>query len=130
MVISGEVKEYLDRKLDSISKLADSMDPSALLDIELERTTKHHQNGDIYRAELNLTIFGAILRAEEEEFDIKAAIDEAKDEMLRILKTKKGKRESVVRRSARYMKDVVRGIYQWPIRRVRAWRGLPKPPQE
>lgn len=45
------------------------------LRIELSRTTKHHQKGQVYYAEANLKIAKTLLRVEVKEYDIRAALN-------------------------------------------------------
>ena len=112
MEIPAEIKNYLFEKLADIAKLADTMDPSSFVDVEIGRTTRHHEKGDVFRAELNLNIARSRIRAESESFDLKASIDNVKDQMLEELRSKKGKKESLFRKGARAIKEAVRNAYK------------------
>lgn len=59
-----------------------------LLEIELAKTTKHHQKGLIWRAEAQLNLPGlkSLLRAEAVAESLRAAVDEVKDELLKEIK--------------------------------------------
>ncbi len=61
--------------------------------VEIGRTTRHHQKGDIFRAEAQMRFPGKSIRAESERDDLKLAITEVKDELQRELKKYKGKYE-------------------------------------
>ncbi len=91
--LTSEHKSRVEEKMAQLEKLIDPNDESALADVELERTTNHHQKGEIFRAEINLHIAGAHLRAEETSEDIFVALDGAKDDMLRRLRKEKTKRK-------------------------------------
>lgn len=54
-------------------------------DVEIGLTTRHHQKGDIYRAEVNLEVPGTVLRAEAETDDITKSINEVHDKLKREL---------------------------------------------
>jgi len=105
--ITPNIKTYLQQKLDSLDKFL-SNDESIFADVELAKTTKHHQKGDIFRAEVNLTVPGRLIRAVAEEWDLRVAIDTVKDELQRNIKDVKEKNLSLYRRSARLLKKLLR----------------------
>src|SRR3972149_11821890 len=77
--LTGAIEIYLREKLDSLDKIL-PQDESISADVELMRTTNHHNKGNIYRAEVNLAVSGRLIRAAAEEWDLRVAIDAAKDE--------------------------------------------------
>ena len=82
---------YLDRKLKAVEKLLHPDDTLAAADIEVERTTRHHRQGEIFRAEINLRTAQGTFRAEAFGESVMAAIDAVKDEVVRQLAQKKDK---------------------------------------
>ena len=110
--LSQNVEEYLDKRLEAIEKLVDPENPTLLVEVELGKTTKHHQSGDIFRAELNLTIDGNSFRAVSEKGDLNSAIDEMRDEIINELRSYKGKRQSLVKRSGARIKALLRKFYK------------------
>jgi putative sigma-54 modulation protein len=74
------------------------------VEVEIGRTTKHHQAGDIFRAEINLSINGKLFRVESEQESLYAAIDEVRDDLEREIKKFKEKRETIFIRGARSIK--------------------------
>lgn len=110
--LSPSIEDYLDKRLGAIEKLIDTNNPTLLADIELGRTTKHHQSGDIFRAELNLTIDGDSFRAVSEKADLNSAIDEMKDEIVNELRSYKGRRQSLIKRSGARIKALLRKFYK------------------
>ncbi len=88
--------------------------------VEVGRTTFHHRKGDIYRAEVQLSIGGKSLRAESESEDLKTSITDVKDELQEELKKFKGKQDTIERRSKRIMKKL-RSIS--PLARFRKRKG-------
>ncbi len=109
--LRSEVREYLEKRLEAVGKIIDKNDPSLMIDAELARTTSHHQAGDIFMAEFNLHIGGEMFRAVSSREDFFMAIDEAKDELMRELRSYKGKRRSLLRRSGQRIKEIVKGVY-------------------
>jgi putative sigma-54 modulation protein len=100
-----EIENYLDKKLKSLEKFLSSFNRDLVkVEVEIGRTTKHHQAGDIFRAEINLSINGKLFRAESEQESLYAAIDEVRDDLEREIKKFKEKRETIFIRGARSIK--------------------------
>ncbi len=114
--LAPEITNYCQQKLDSLDKLLTD-DESAFLDVELGKTTEHHKQGEIFRAEINLHTAGKNFRAEAVGEDLYLAIDEAKDELLSEVKRYKKKQGAMLRRGGRMVKDFLRGVYNYKWRR-------------
>ena len=100
--ITGSVEDYLRKKIKSLEKLFKNYDEALMkAEVEVGRTTRHHQTGDIFRAEINLSVGGKLFRAESERDDIFAAIDEVRDDLEREIKKFKTKKETISIRGAR-----------------------------
>lgn len=112
LVVSPDISAYLNEKLKSVIKLIDPSDPTAMFNIELGLTTRHHQTGDIFRAEINLYRRGGNNRAVSEAGDIFSAIDLVKDQMLNELRGAKGRRLYFIRKSGRQVKEWLRRFYR------------------
>ena len=110
--LAPEITNYCQQKLDSLDKLLTD-DESAFLDVELGKTTEHHKQGEIFRAEINLHTSGKNFRAEAVGEDLYLAIDEAKDELLSEVKRYKKKQGAMLRRGGRMVKDFLRGVYNY-----------------
>jgi ribosomal subunit interface protein len=110
MSVTPDIKDYLDKKLEALEKLIDPNDTSVSCQVELGKTSNHHKSGDIYRAEINLMKDGKQFRAVAEQETIMAAMDEAKDEIVRELKSFKSKQMSLVRRGGAAIKDMIKGL--------------------
>ena len=106
--ISQELRDYIQEKINSLEKFAKVFQgknyyngfftkgkPKVEVWVEVGRTTKHHQKGDIFRAEAQMRLPGKSLRAESEKNNLKLAITEVKDELQLKLKKYKGKAEVV-----------------------------------
>ncbi len=67
-------------KIGSLDKFIGSMHGAEALEayVEIARTSKHHQKGDVFRAECNLELPGKLLRAEYEDWDARRAVDEVR----------------------------------------------------
>jgi putative sigma-54 modulation protein len=106
--LTPAINSYLENKLNSLDKLLPK-DESIFADVELAKTTRHHQKGDIFKAEINLTVSGKLIRAVAEEWDLRVAIDAVKDELQREIKGNKEKSESLYKKGARLFKKIIRG---------------------
>lgn len=114
LMLSDALTDYVNKKLEKIdSFLAD--DPTAQCDVELARTTDHHHKGEIFRAEIHIVAAGKNLYASSEKEDIYMAVDDAKDEILRELKSVKEKRFALIRRGGSRVKAMMKGL--WPFKR-------------
>lgn len=103
--ITQSVEDYLQKKLDSLEKFVKDFNQELLIaDIEVGRTTFHRKSGDVFRAEINLSLGGELLRAEAESDDLFAAIDEVRDDLELKIKKFKTKKETIFKRGARSIK--------------------------
>jgi ribosomal subunit interface protein len=109
MEITSRIKDYLFKKLEHAEKFIASDDTSALCDVELGKTTKHHKGGDIFRTEINLQVAGKNFRAVAEEEDLFASIDIAQAEIIAELKKNKDKQVTAVKRGGAKIKSITRG---------------------
>lgn len=99
------VEEYVGKKLESLGKFLKNFNQEIIkAEVELGRTSYHHKSGDVFRAEINLSIDGRLLRAESETTDIFSAIDEIRDSLEQEIKKFKTRRETIFIRGARSIK--------------------------
>ena len=82
MELTDAIRQYVEERMLSVAKLVDD-DASAMVDVEVGKTSNHHNKGPYMRAEMNLTFFGNLFRASEEREDLYEAIDVCKDELKR-----------------------------------------------
>jgi len=110
--LTPNISEYADKRLEKITKMIGG-DPSFICDVELAKTTEHHKNGDIFRAEIHIVGKGKDLYASAEDSDLFAAIDAMRDEIIRELRASKGKRLSFIRRGGTQVKAMMKGMWPW-----------------
>jgi len=111
MQITSEIKDYLYKKLAHLEKFINQNDESVLCEVELGKISAHHNKGDVYRTEINLHIAGKNLRAVSEMDELFAAIDIAKDEMVRELQVNKDKKVSLMRRGGAKIKNLLKSVF-------------------
>jgi len=114
--LTSETLDYCREKLDGLDKLL-AVDESVFLEVELGKTTRHHKQGEVFRAEMNLRTAGRRFRSEAVAEDLYTAIDEVKDELSSEVKRYRKKRGTLIRRGGRLVKDFIRGVYNY-----RWWR--------
>ena len=110
MEIAPETMDYLDKRLSAVDKFVDPNDGSAIALVEIGRNSEHHKTGEVYRAEIKVHVAGKEFFTFSENIDLNSAIDVAKDEMLQEMRSWKGKRTSLIRRSGRSIKNAIRGL--------------------
>ncbi len=104
--LNQELRDYVDEKIGGLDKFLKNVDGNLEARVELAKTTRHHQQGNIYRAEVNLDFSGKVLRVEEEKEDLFSAIDGVEDELKRRIINYKDKRNTEMRRGARIIKKI------------------------
>ena len=90
MDLTEATKQYVDRRLSSLADICEKYSPCDVA-VEVGKTSQHHQKGEVFMAELNMTIPGETLRATSTQEDLYAAIDDAKDELKRQLVDRKAR---------------------------------------
>ncbi len=80
-----ELTDYLlkliDQKIKKIEKLLPE-NPDLIIDVELEKTTRHHQKGDIFRVEVQVEVPGGkMLRAVSKKEDFRSALTDVREEL-------------------------------------------------
>lgn len=89
--LTPEIKDYIQKKVDTLEKYLGTWKVIEAR-LEVEKTTNHHQKGEIFRAEFNLSLPGKLLRVEKTEKEILKAVDKVRDHMEVIIKRFKEKR--------------------------------------
>ncbi len=107
--LTPAIKDYIEEKVGSLEKFIHNSDPSVRAWVEVGMTTKHHQSGDIFRAEIQFRLPHTEkgVRTESEQETLYAAIDDAREEMKRELSRLKDKKTSRARKGARLFKKLI-----------------------
>lgn len=104
---SPALNGYLEEKLGPLEKYLKNFGTPHDLRVELEKTTEHHKTGPFFRAEANVSIPGAMFRAEQTAEDLYNAIDMLKDDVERQLSDYSDKIRSKARRAGREAKNML-----------------------
>ena len=110
VVLTGELKKFIEEKLAKLTALVNPRDTAAMIDVEVGTATGGQRSGNIFRAEINLQFAGTMVRAEAVGATLHGAIDEAVTEARRELRKTKDKRRDLMRRGATQVKEFFRGF--------------------
>ncbi len=102
--------EYAEKRLSGIEKYLHERENIHTLQLLLAKTTNHHKQGDIFRAEVTLSVNGRQFFARAEKDHIYAAIDEVREELIRELTGKRDRARTLIIRGARSIKKMLKGI--------------------
>ncbi len=108
--ITGPISDYVNRKISSLEKFLEKKSET-ICEIEIGKTTNHHKSGDIFRAEINLMEPGkGQVFATAEANDLYSAIDIIRDEAEREIVTHKKKKDTLFRRGAGQVKNLLKRL--------------------
>jgi len=92
--LTPALREFIEEKIGSLKKIVSKWEEkgSVMIDFEASRITNHHHKGNVFYAEINLSLGGKELRAERSAEDIREAITMVKNLIKEeIVKLKKDK---------------------------------------
>lgn len=104
--LTRELELFVHEKMGKLSKLIPADDTTALFEIELE--DRSHKTGAKYRAEVNYSSNGKVMRAEASEDTLHAAVDGVVGELWGRLRHLKTKHASIDRKEGAILKDFLR----------------------
>ena len=106
--LTPALKDYAEKRMKGIVKFTEG-DAEIMMDIG--KTTSHHKGGDIFQASANVTTpLGKTYHAVSQKADLYEAIDDVRSEIVHEITSAKGKRDSLFRRGARRMKNIIKGF--------------------
>jgi ribosomal subunit interface protein len=109
MELTGAISDYVNKRLSGIEKFVKEGD-RVIVYVEVGKTTNHHKQGDVYRAEFNIEISGTKYYTFSEKEDLYEAIDDAKGEVVRQITSNKDRKQTLFKRGASSVKKMLKGI--------------------
>ncbi|PIT91070.1 ribosomal subunit interface protein [Candidatus Kaiserbacteria bacterium CG10_big_fil_rev_8_21_14_0_10_49_17] len=106
--LTPEIEEYINKKVGTFEKHIHKDDESVKCEVEVGKVSEHHQSGDVYRTEVNITHDGKLFRAESKGESMNAALDSVRDEMEKQLRRHKKKKDSLLRRGGARVKGMLK----------------------
>ena len=95
--LTDSIRDYVQEKMDMLEKYLGNIQ-ILNCDVEVGMSVGGQQSGQIYRAEVNLSVPGKLLRVEKTEKNIYKAIDKVKDHLEILIKKYKEKKIDKKRR--------------------------------
>ena len=89
--LTDAIKDYVQEKMDMLEKNLGSI-KVLNCDVEVGMTSNHHNKGEIFRTEVNLSLPGEMIRVEKTEEDLYRSIDNVKDHLTMSIKKYKDKK--------------------------------------
>lgn len=102
------LQDYIEKRLGTLEKF---LGGQAQVSVEIGKTTLHHKNGDIFKAEI--TVFatdGGKFYVVSEKADQYESIDDATNELRQSLVSRKEKKQSLWKRGASKIKKILKGF--------------------
>jgi len=98
--LNKALSTFINEKIGDLERGLGKADSEAVeARVEIGKPSGHHKKGDIFYAEINLKMPGKLLRATSENWDLRIAITEVKDELQRQIRKYKEKMIAKNRRS-------------------------------
>lgn len=112
--LTPAISLYVTKKVESLEKFVGSVKKDAEIQawVEIGRISRHHEQGDVFKAEIQMKLPHASVMVNAEGEDLYAVIDKAKDEMQREIKKAHGKQITKFREGARKIKETLTGFYK------------------
>ena len=107
--ITENLKNVTENKLRSLDKFIG--EAPAICDVEFERVTNHHQQGDIHRVEVNLEVNGKLFRAAATADSFEKAVDEVRSDLDEEMRRARGKEGTMLKKGGRRLKEWLRFGY-------------------
>jgi putative sigma-54 modulation protein len=108
MELTDALSDHVNKRLSSLEKFVKTGSISGY--VEVGKTTNHHKQGDVYKAELDININGERFFAMSEQSDLYTAIDDAKEEIARKITHNKDRKQTLFKRGAASVKKMIKGI--------------------
>lgn len=106
--LTSAINDYVNKRLQALEKF--TKDKEIIAYVEVGKTTKHHKEGEIFKAEFNLEISGVKFYSVSEKEDLYEAIDDAKEEVVHQIKNDKKRKQTLYKRGASSVKKMLKGI--------------------
>lgn len=103
--LDEKLMELVEQKFSSLAKYIGE-ETDVLCEVEFEKETAH-QSGNHFRVEANLVVKGKLYRAQAKEESFEKAIDEVRAELDKELRRAGGKREAMIKKGGRKLKEMM-----------------------
>lgn len=108
--VTLEVTEKMERKLNALKKYLGNKDELVQVYVELGKISEAHQNGNVWRTQINLDVKGQRYHADSTADHIQTAIDLAVKELEAELRKATQRSKSMIRKGGSVLKSFMRGF--------------------
>lgn len=108
MDLTSAITDHINKSLEFVNRFLN--DNEALIQVEVGKTTNHHNKGDIFRAEIDVNSKGNKFHTVSEKSDLYLAINDAKDQITSELKKTFEKKQTLFKRGATSVKKMLKGL--------------------
>jgi ribosomal subunit interface protein len=108
--LPANISALAKRKVDGLAKYLGSNKENARAYVDLGKETGAHQNGNIWRADINFDVGGNRFFAKAVEDSIEKAIDRAVNELAKELQTARKRELSLAKKGGSIIKSLMRGF--------------------
>ena len=105
--LTPAISNYVNKKISSLEKYLSN---EVVVQVEVGKITQHHKSGNVFRAEIHIIGGGLDLYAFSEKDDLYVAVDVVRDEIIHNVVHTKTKRETMARRGAEIIKNMMKGL--------------------
>jgi putative sigma-54 modulation protein len=105
--LTDAIRDHVNKKIESLERF---IAEDSVVYVEVAKTTMHHKNGEHFKAEIDIRSDGQKFFAMAEKEDLHGAIDQAKEDIQRVITYQKDKKEGLYRRGARSVKKMLKGL--------------------
>lgn len=107
--LTEAINDYINKRLMSIEeKFVREGEISGY--VEVGKTTNHHKQGDVFKAEFDIKINGERFFIQDSKNDLYAAIDNVKEEIIRKITHTKDRKKTLFKRGAVSIKKMLKNI--------------------
>ena len=106
--LTKKTKQYIESKIDSLDRILGNKDEERKCDFRVGKNSGSHNKGKIYFAEARIETPKKAYGAEAKAESINEAIDKLKDEIAKKIRRNKDKKESLIKKGGRKIKELLR----------------------
>lgn len=115
--VTPAIENYIYKKLSFLDKTLEE----EICDVEVQKTNEKTANENVFRVEINIAEKNIFVSSEKP--DLYSAIDHVKDEVEKMLVSKKEKKMTLFRKGALRVKNIIKGVYNYPADKLSKFRG-------
>lgn len=79
MEMTEAIRNYVESKLSKLEPKLERFGEAASLEVEVGKTTNHHNKGDVFRCEIHVILPGKTIQVDDVQDDLYQAIVNARD---------------------------------------------------